>query len=297
MVLFAFMRLIPIVGIIIEGKTIVEGFVPAYEQIENLRAKAADMAEPSGDLEFDRLQRGIALNRISFHYPNRKAALTHISIQIPKHQMVAFVGKSGAGKTTAADMILGLYRPDSGQVEVDGIPLQKYNMTSYRQRIGYVPQDPILFNASVRENLLWAAPDATEKDIWSACAIANADEFVAGLSERLDTVLGDRGTRLSGGQRQRLALARAIIRRPSLLILDKATSALDSESERLIQEAINYLTNEMTIVVVAHRLSTVKAADRIYVFQEGHIAEAGTFRELSERTNSLLSDMIREQAL
>jgi len=195
------------------------------------------------------------------------------------------------------DLMLGLYQQSSGQILLDGKELAEYDINSYRQRIGYVPQDPQLFNTTVRENLLWSDPEASKQDIWHACSLANAEQFVRELPDQLETVLGDRGVRLSGGQRQRLALARAIIRKPDLLILDEATSSLDTESEKFIQQSIDRLAGELTIVVIAHRLSTIRNADYVYVLDNGKIAEEGSYQELMEKGDSCLSKMVTGQNL
>ncbi len=186
--------------------------------------------------------------------------------------------------------------PDQGQILVDDIPLQQYALDTFRKRVGYVPQDSVLFNMSIRDNLLWANEDATEKELCQACVQANAMEFVEKLPEQLDTVIGDRGIRLSGGQCQRLALARALVRNPELLILDEATSALDTHSEQLIQQAIDEISGGITIVLVAHRLSTITNADYIYVMQNGNVAEEGKYTELLER-KGLFFKMVKSQQL
>jgi ATP-binding cassette subfamily B protein len=297
MVMFALMRLMPILGLLMYGKTSIEGFTPAYEQLEDLRRQAAALEEPRGEVTFAGVQDGLRFKEVSFSYPGRKAALDRVSLEVRKGQMTALVGQSGAGKTTVVDLMLGLYQQSLGQILVDGKHLEEYNLNSYRQRVGYVPQDPQLFNTTVRENLLWSAPEASKQDIWYACRLANAEQFVRELPDKLETVLGDRGVRLSGGQRQRLALARAIIRKPDLLILDEATSSLDTESEKLIQESIDTLSGEMTIVVIAHRLSTICNADYVYVLDKGIIIEEGSYHELTKQADSLLKKMVLEQAL
>jgi ATP-binding cassette subfamily B protein len=243
------------------------------------------------------LQEGLRFKEASFSYPGRKAALEGVSMQVRKGQMTALVGQSGAGKTTVVDLMLGLYENSGGSILLDGKELGEFNLNSYRQRVGYVPQDPQLFNTTVRENLLWSAPEAGEQDIWQACRLANAEQFAHELPQGLETILGDRGVRLSGGQRQRLALARAIIRQPDLLILDEATSALDTESERLIQQSIENLTGDMTIVVIAHRLSTIRNADYMYVLDQGRVIEEGSYRDLTQQSKGRLKQMVGEQAL
>ena len=211
--------------------------------------------------------------------------------------MIGLVGKSGSGKTTIMDLMLGLYKEINGHILLDDKPFQSYNLNSYRQKIGFVPQDPQLLNTSVRENLLWSQPNASENDIWEACRLSNSEEFILNLPKKLDTTLGDRGIRLSGGQRQRLSLARALIRKPDLLFLDEATSSLDTESERLIQQSIDNLAGEMTIVVIAHRLSTIRNVDYIYVLEDGKLIEEGTYKQLSIDKNGKLSKMIMDQEI
>ena len=174
--------------------------------------------------------------KINLHY-----ALENINIQIPANHMTAIVGPSGAGKSTLIDLLMGLNQPEKGEVLIDGIPLTNDNLLSLRRSISYVPQDPFLFNATVRENLLMIEPNASEEQIWEALEFSSAAEFVKKLPQGLDTLIGDRGIRLSGGERQRIVLARAILRKPSILVLDEATSALDTENERKIQEAIESL--------------------------------------------------------
>ena len=297
MVLFAFMKLIPILATTIQGKTYIEGFIPAYEQINHLRQQAIHWAEPTGGQVFTGFKKNIELSGVSFGYPGRDNALNEVNIKIQKNSMTALVGESGAGKTTVVDLILGLYAPNEGAVYIDGKKLDSYNLTSFRSHVGYVPQEPFLFDLSVRDNLLWSAPDATEYDLVTACKLANADQFLEKLPEGLNTQLGDRGVRLSGGQRQRLALARALLRKPQLLVLDEATSALDSESEKSIQLAVEALIREITIVVIAHRLSTVRLAEYVYVLSEGKVEEVGSYSELAAQKEGRLAEMIRQQRI
>jgi ABC-type multidrug transport system fused ATPase/permease subunit len=177
-------------------------------------------------------------------------------------------------------LLIGFYEPDKGVILADKKPLQEFDIYSFRRHIGYVPQDTILFNDTVRNNLLWSNEKATEQEIIETCKLANADEFIMNLSDGYDTVVGERGVRLSGGERQRIALARALLRKPELLILDEATSALDSRSELLIKSAIENIAYKTTLVVIAHRLSTIENADFIYVLQGGCVVEQDTFTEL-----------------
>tara|TARA_Y100001934_G_scaffold221516_1_gene264098 strand:- start:657 stop:2429 length:1773 start_codon:yes stop_codon:yes gene_type:complete len=298
-VLFAFVRAIPMLGMVAQGKASIEGFMPAYEQIQNLQKEAKKLVEPTGQIKYQGLSEGIYFQDVSFNYESNRPAIKELNLRFNKGNMYALVGPSGAGKTTVIDLLLGLYRQDSGVISLDDVELEQYDLDSFRSRVGYVPQEPQLFNASVRENLLWASPNSDQKQIWKACRLANAEQFVKQMPKGLDTAVGDKGVRLSGGQRQRLALARAIIREPDFLILDEATSSLDTESEQLIQQSIEHLKDNknMVIIVIAHRLSTIKTADEIYLLEHGSIVERGSYHELLDDSGSRLSELVRQQAL
>lgn len=294
--LYSFLRIIPAVGYIPSLKNSMDCYFPSYEQLINLRRDAKSMQQISGTRIFKAFNKEMLIKNLSFSYPGQKPILSDIDVRIPKGNMVAFVGKSGAGKTTLIDMIMGFHEPLTGQILVDGIPLQEFDINSYRKRVGYVPQDSVLFNVTIRENLLWADDSAAEEDIKRACRQANAEEFIEELPERYDTLVGDRGVRLSGGQIQRVALARALLRKPEILILDEATSSLDSHSERLIQQAIEAVAQETTVIVIAHRLSTILRADYMYVIKKGYIVEEGQYSDLM-RNNGEFSNMLKLQAV
>lgn len=274
---------IPLVGSVTTQRNLMAHLLPSYEQIHALREEAKALRQPSGARVFTALQREVVVDRVSVAYPGQAPCLSDVTMRIPKGRMIAVVGESGSGKSTLIDTIMGFHPPAAGRVSVDGVPLEAFDVTSYRQRIGYVPQDSVLFNATIRENLRWANPAATDAEIHSACCAANADEFVTQFRDGYDTVVGDRGVRLSGGQCQRVALARAILRKPDLLILDEATSALDTHSERLIQQAIERVAKDTTVIVVAHRLSTIVKADYVYVVSHGRVIEEGGYQELVRR--------------
>lgn len=265
---------------VMNEKNRLENVAPALEQIDRLESEALLMAQPTGKRPFERLEREISFEDVRFSYPDHGETLKGLSVTIPKGRMTALVGRSGSGKTTFIDLLLGFYQPQAGRIAVDGAPLGELDVLAWRRRIGFVPQDPFLFRATIRENLLWANSAATPREIEEACAAANASEFIDQLPQGLDTVVGDRGVRLSGGQRQRVALARTLLRKPELLILDEATSALDSHSELLIQKSVEKLSRSVTVVAIAHRLSTIKMADRIYVLDKGAVVESGSFDEL-----------------
>jgi len=230
---------------------------------------------------FERLQRDLVLERVSYSYPDGDGpAVDDISLRIARNQMVAIVGRSGAGKSTVIDLISGLHVPAAGSVRVDETDLAELDLVSWRRQIGFVSQDTVIFNDSLRNNLLLFYPDATPADVDRVVSIAHLEEMIVSLPEGLDTMLGEGGVRLSGGQKQRVALARALVGRPELLLLDEATSALDNESERYVQQALETITHTMSIIVIAHRLSTVRKADMIYVMEGGCIVESGAYGEL-----------------
>ena len=277
----SFLRIIPVISQITNQKHLMDNSFPSYEQVMKLRGQAKEFKQPYGSKIFKGFDKAIKTEKLSFSYDGRRTLLNNINVTIPKGRMIAFVGESGAGKTTLIDAIIGFNDPISGQILIDEIPLQNFNIDSYRKKIGYVPQESVLFNMSIMDNLLWATDDANDVDVKKVCKLANADEFIEKFSEGYHTVVGDRGIRLSGGQLQRIALARAMIRKPDLLILDEATSSLDTHSEKLIQQSIENIAHETTVLVIAHRLSTIKKADCIYVLEKGRIVESGTYRELS----------------
>jgi len=215
----------------------------------------------------------------------------------PRKLIIAIDGPAGAGKSTIADLILGLIEPTRGTITVDGRPLSADRLRAWREMIGYVNQDTFLFHDSIRANLLWARPDAPPDEVDRVLHLAAADDFVARLPKGIETVIGDRGVLVSGGERQRLALARALLRRPALLVLDEATNALDSENEARIQLAVDRLRHEMTILVITHRLATVRHADTIHVLDGGRLVETGTWDELLARRGGRFRRLCEAQGL
>jgi ABC-type multidrug transport system fused ATPase/permease subunit len=293
--LFSMLRLLPLLGGVLSTNVSISSFLPSYEQLVSLRMQAAGLREVEGDRVFQRIDERIELKDVTFTYPGRHRTIAGVTLAIRKGQMTALVGESGSGKSTITDLVLGLQIPESGDVVLDGIPLPRWKQNSFRERVGYVPQDPILFHASIRENLLWSCPESNEGELWASLRMANAESFVRQLPDGIETIVGDRGMRLSGGQRQRIALARALLRKPELLILDEATSALDSESEHLIQQSIDKVAEDTTILIVAHRLSTIAKADYVYVLREGSVVEDGGYADLSHRRGGVLARMIEAQ--
>ncbi|MGQ0560471.1 MAG: ABC transporter ATP-binding protein [Gemmatimonadota bacterium] len=226
------------------------------------------------------IRSGVQFENVTFEYERGRPVLQDITLDVPAGSVVALVGPSGAGKSTLADLVARFYDPVAGRILIDDIDLRALRIHSLRSRLGIVAQDTVLFHDTVRANIAYALPGATDQEVERAARAANAHEFIAQLPDGYDTILGERATRLSGGQRQRLAIARAILRDAPILILDEATSALDSESERLVQEAMEKLLRGRTVFVIAHRLSTVRNADQIVVLQNGRIVQRGTHDEL-----------------
>lgn len=230
----------------------------------------------------------IVFDNVSFHYDiNHKYILRNISFEVRKGEIAALVGPSGAGKTTLVDLIPRFYDVTEGAIYIDGVDLRDYDLKSLRNHIGIVTQDPILFNDSIRNNISYGMEEASFEDIVKAAKAANAHDFILDLPQGYDTVIGERGLKLSGGQRQRISIARALLKNPPIMILDEATSALDSESEILVQGAIENLMRDRTTFVIAHRLSTVRNADKVIVIDEGKIVQMGTHSELIQDTNGL----------
>ena len=242
----------------------------------------------AGDITFD---------KVSFAYPGRQdvEVLKSLDLQVRAGEKVALVGQSGAGKSTIIQLIMRYYQGYQGRIAVDDIPLNDYNLLAYRKNLGIVPQEVILFGGTIRENIAYGRPGACEEEILDATRRANALEFIEGFPEGFDTVVGERGVKLSGGQRQRIAIARAILKNPSILILDEATSSLDAESELLVQGALNELMKDRTTIIIAHRLATIRKVDRIFVISEGTVVESGTHDELTQHYDGIYNHLLKLQ--
>ena len=273
--------------------------IPSFANLLDIEARCAAAAEPAAH-PHDRLSltRELAADGVSFTYSEGRApAVRDLNLAIPAGKILALVGPSGAGKSTIADILMGLIAPDSGTLRLDGRPLGPESMRGWRDRIGYVGPDTFLFHDTIRANLTWARPDASEDEMLAALRHASAFEFVAGLAHGLDTIVGDRGMMLSNGERQRLALARAFLRRPSMLILDEATNSLDSENEARVLDAIASRRGELTVVLIAHRLSTIRCADLIYVVEGGKVVESGDWQSLSALRDGRFRALCEAQSL
>jgi len=258
------------------------------ESIDLLKENAPPAVHANGEIEF---------RSVSFSYPSRPdfTVLKDVSFKVAAGDTVALVGSSGSGKTTIASLILRFYDPSGGSVMIDGVDTKTMSITELRKHIALVPQDVILFAGSIRDNIAYGKPNATDAEIEEAARKANAFQFIDSFPDKFNTLVGERGIQLSGGQRQRIAIARAVLKNPSILILDEATSSLDSESERLVQEALDKLMVGRTSVVIAHRLSTIKNADKIVVLQGGLIQETGTHEQLILNEEGLYRKLSRMQ--
>jgi ATP-binding cassette subfamily B protein len=237
-------------------------------------AESIPMPDIKGAVEF---------KNVTFGYDKHKPVLKNIELNVKAGEMIGFVGRSGVGKTTMTNLICRFYTADEGSVEIDGVDMKKIKLDDLRSQIGMVLQDQFLFNGTIAENIAYAKPDATPEEIMQAAKIANAHDFIVKFPEGYDTNVGERGQRLSGGERQRVSIARAIMHNPKILILDEATSSVDTETEKAVQEALSRLIKGRTTFAIAHRLSTLRNSDRLVVFEEGKIVEMGTHDELMEK--------------
>ena len=269
----------PVVNIASIGTQITDAFA-GLDRIRELRAVAREDEGDEQRAALTSLKGDVAFEGVSFSYKEGEPVLRDISFTAPAGSTTALVGSSGSGKSTLTSLVMAFNRPESGRVLVDGRDLAGIRVADYRRHLGVVMQENFLFDGTVAENIAFSRPDATEEEIREAARLAHCDEFVSDFEQGYATVVGERGVKLSGGQRQRVSIARALLARPRILILDEATSSLDSESEALIQEGLARLREERTTFVIAHRLSTIRSADQILVLEEGRIVERGTHAEL-----------------
>jgi subfamily B ATP-binding cassette protein MsbA len=263
--------------------SVVQPGLAAAERVFHLVDAPLEITERADAVPFPGFRDAIRFEDVGFAYQPGVPVLSGIELELRPGRVVALVGPSGAGKSTLADLVPRFHDPTSGRVTVDGVDLRDLRLAELRGVLGIVTQETILFHDTVRNNIAYGLPDARQEDVEAAARAANAHEFIATLPQGYQTVVGEKGTRLSGGQRQRIAIARALLRNPPLLILDEATSALDTESERLVQQAIDEVMEGRAVLVIAHRLSTVRRADQIAVMDAGRIVELGTHDELLRR--------------
>ena len=257
--------------------------VAAGERIFSLIDTENEVSDEPDAVEFDGLNESIEIKNIHFSYDATRDVIDNISLKVRKGETIALVGPSGGGKSTLSELIPRFYDVTQGEILFDGVNVKHFKQESLRARMSIVSQDTVLFNDTIEGNILMGKPDATREEVIEAAKVANAHNFITETPEGYDTNIGDRGNKLSGGQRQRLSIARAVLKNPEILILDEATSALDTESEKLVQDALTKLLVGRTSIVIAHRLSTIYNADRIYVIDQGRVAEEGTHKELLEK--------------
>jgi subfamily B ATP-binding cassette protein MsbA len=269
--------------------------IASGERIFEILDAQPKFTSPENGKLFTGLQKEIKFTNLNFSYEPEREILKNVSITLSKGESMALVGPSGSGKSTLADLLLRFYDPNSGAILLDGINLKDYSIESVRAKIGLVSQDTVLFNDTVFANIAFCKLGATQEEVERAAKIAFADDFIKEMPHGYETIIGDRGTRLSGGQRQRLSIARAILLDPEILVLDEATSALDTESERLVQQALSDLSKGRTSIIIAHRLSTVKDADKIVVLERGQVKEIGTHDDLMAEENSLYKKLAAMQ--
>ena len=269
--------------------------VAAGERIFTIIDAENEVKDKEDAIEFEGLKDSIELRNIEFSYEEEKKVIKGVNLKIKRGQTIALVGPSGGGKSTLSELIPRFYDVDCGEVLFDGVPVQNYKQESLRAKMSIVSQETVLFNDTIEGNILMGRPTATHDEVVEASKVANAHGFIMDSTEGYDTNIGDRGTKLSGGQRQRLSIARAVLKNPEILILDEATSALDTESEKLVQDALTNLLKGRTSIVIAHRLSTIYNADRIYVIDEGRVAEEGTHNELLEK-GGIYANLIEMQS-
>lgn len=272
------MFIMPISALSMQTIGISRGLTGA-KRISKLLNVIPEIKEPEKPLKIDKMEGHIIFEDVSFSYKDAPV-IKDFSLDIKPGQKVALVGPSGSGKSTITNLLLRFYDIQEGKLTIDGVPIKKYSSASYRDHIGVVLQDPFLFSGSIRDNIAYAKKGATSSEVERAAAMANVDEFVSSMEDGYDTIVGENGTSLSGGQKQRLAIARAILKNPSVLILDEATSALDTVSEFLVQTALDNLMNNKTTIIIAHRLSTIKNADVIVVMDDGRIVQVGPHEDL-----------------
>jgi ABC-type multidrug transport system fused ATPase/permease subunit len=278
---FAVFRLFPIMGMA-GGLTMqIMGTLPDCEAVYSIRSDKITHIK-DGEKELSSFKSDIKFDNVTFAYKGRLKILEDISITFEKGKTTAIVGRSGIGKTTIINLLLRLFEPDKGEIKIDGLNFKEYKMLSWLNKIGFVGQDTFIFNDTIRNNITFRSENYSDEEVIKAAKYADAHSFITELPNGYNTLVGDKGVRLSGGQSQRIAVARAMIREPEILIFDEATNALDNISEAAVQKAIDEISKDHTVVVIAHRLSTIANADKIIVLGDGRVLEEGTHKELME---------------
>jgi ABC-type multidrug transport system fused ATPase/permease subunit len=286
----------PIIQMVAIGTQITEALAGLERTHEILHEPAEDQ-DPRRAMALQKIYGEIEFDHVSFSYDGIRNVLRDICFRAEPGTVTALVGSSGSGKSTIIGLLASFYVPTSGRILVDGADLSAVRLDSFRTRLGVVLQESFLFDGSIRENMVFSRPSASDAAILDACRIARVDEFAESFPDRYETIVGERGIKLSGGQRQRISIARAILAEPRILILDEATSSLDSESEAMIQQGLQYLMQRCTTLVIAHRLSTIRRADQILVVEKGEIVERGAHEELLARGGRYYDLYTRQQNL
>ena len=299
--LFGFILYTGIIGGSIAGLgnlyTQLAGAIGATERVQEMLDSETEVDLEASATPLKRFNGNIEFKNVKFSYPTRQdiTVLKNIDLVIPSGSKVALVGQSGSGKSTIVQLLMRFYDLDSGLISIDGKEVSEYEIINYRKNIGIVPQEVILFGGTIKENILYGRPDATHEDVIAAAAQSNSLEFIESFPEKFETVVGERGIKLSGGQRQRIAIARAILKDPSILLLDEATSSLDAESEQVVQEALNNLMKGRTSIIIAHRLATIRDVDTIYVIEHGKIVEEGNHEKLMQLSDGIYKSLANLQ--
>ncbi|HEY6376716.1 MAG TPA: ATP-binding cassette domain-containing protein, partial [Edaphobacter sp.] len=278
-VMFLAFMIAPIAQLVAIGTQLTEA-IAGLDRTNEILSERAEDNEPNRTITLGTIHGNIAFDKVTFAYETNKPVLHGVSFESTPGTVTALVGSSGSGKSTMISLVCAFHTATTGKVLVDGIDLATVRLSSYREQLGVVLQETFLFDGTIRENILFSRPNATEEQLLEACRIARVDEFAERFPEQYETIVGERGVKLSGGQRQRISIARAILADPRILILDEATSSLDSESEAMIQNGLSYLMQGRTTFVIAHRLSTIRRADQILVVEQGEIVERGTHETL-----------------
>jgi subfamily B ATP-binding cassette protein MsbA len=269
----------PVMQVVSIGTQLTEALA-GLERTQEILAERPEDRDPKRTVQLRDIVGAVEFENVTFSYDGVREVLRDISFRSEPGTVTALVGSSGSGKSTTIGLVSAFYVPSGGRVLIDGVDLSTVRLDSFRTRLGVVLQESFLFDGTIRENVAFSRPDASEEEIMHACRIARVDEFAESFADKYDTVVGERGVKLSGGQRQRISIARAILAEPRILILDEATSSLDSESEQMIQQGLSYLMQGRTTFVIAHRLSTIRRADQIMVMEQGQIVERGTHAQL-----------------
>ena len=276
--------------------TTIAGAIGATERVKEIMDREQELQitelKNKGNIGGD-----ISFNHVSFQYPSRLDidVLKDVNLHVPLGSKVALVGTSGSGKSTLVKLLMRFYEPTSGTITVRGEKLPDFEISDLRSSVGIVPQEVILFGGTIRENILYGKPDASQEELESAAKKSNCWEFVNSFPDKFETIVGERGIKLSGGQKQRVAIARTILKNPNILILDEATSSLDAASEKLVQDALDQLMRGRTSIIIAHRLATIKNVDCIYVLEKGEIVESGDHKNLIERSEGIYKNLAKLQ--